>query len=217
MPFTVSIKKAENELKQELRSILEEEGTEKLEAFLIKHREELKVKDLLNQPADKKDLELPLQFACIEDDDNVEKVKLLLEFGADLHKFDRGGRSIIHTACTRNCINIVKFCLESGIEIDLKNPNSGTTPLTIAVMNGFYDLTKYLLEQGADFLYEHNKQRIKDIADNQSSDEVTELINTYVKRDENWKNRRSLLKMYVKKTPIARLNIFLFRKVILYA
>ena len=111
----------------------------------------------------------------------------------------------------------MKYLLSRGMDINIKNPNSGTSPLSIAVMNGHFELTKYLLEQGADFLYENNKKKIFDIANEQSCKEVTDIIKLYVTRDTNWKNRRALLKMYVNKTPLSKMRIYLFRKIALYA
>ena len=184
--------------------------------FIDKNKGKVQMKTLLNQSSDNKN-GVPLHYACRTDEDSVERVQILLDNGAELHKQDLGGRTVLHIACTRNCIKIVKFCLNQGMDIDLKGTKSGSTPLVISVINGHFELTKFLLESGADFLYEFNKQKMNELADNQNDDEVREIVNTYVTRGENWNRRRALLKMYLNRTPIAKLRIYLFRKVVLYA
>jgi ankyrin repeat protein len=203
------------DLKATLKEILENRGIEDLDIFLNRYKDEIRRIDLLNLPADKKNA-VPVHFACKEDDD-PSCVKLLVDNGADITKEDRGGRSLIHIASTRNCIKIVKYWIEKGVPIDHKNPVFGSTPLAIAVENGHFELTKYLLENGGDFLYEHNKFTIEQLADSNENDEVMELVKDYVTKEINWKKRRTLLKLFISKTPLAKLRMVLFRKVILYA
>lgn len=213
--YQVNNRRPEIDLKSTLKTILEEKTVEELEKFVDKHRAEIKDFDLFNQPCDKK-LGVPLHFAC-RDDDNVDRVRILVEHGADLEKADLGGRSVLHIACTRNCINIVKYCIDRGMEVDFKNTVGGSTPLVIAVMNGHFEITKYLLENGADFLFEYNKMSLQEVADSQASDEVSNLVNDYITKDKNWRRRKNLLLLYTKKTPLAKLRMYLFRKVALYA
>ena len=88
--------------------------------------------------------------------------------------------------------------IEQGVDVNLKNSNSQSTPLTISVQNGNFELTKFLLENGADFQYEWNKIKIQEMAQNQSdeqakeseSNQVEKIIDQYVTRSENWKKRQ---------------------------
>ena len=141
----------------------------------------------------------------------------MVDNGADINKEDKGGRALIHIASTRNWLNIVKYWLEQGVSINQKNPAFGSTPLSIAVSNGHYELTKYLLENGADYLYKHNKNTIEQLADQNENDEVMDLVKDHITKEINWKRRRTLLKLYISKSPFAKLRKVLFRKVILYA
>ncbi|CAI2380719.1 unnamed protein product [Moneuplotes crassus] len=203
-------------LKVELKKIIEQRTYDDLDKFLTSFQDEIAKYNLLNEPADNKH-GVPIHFACKEDEDDVSAIRLLYTYGADLNKPDRGGRSLIHIACVRNCLNIVKFLLEKNVDIDLKNPVFGSTPLAIAVQNGHYELTKYLLERGADFLHEHNKSTVSQLANYQENDDVTKIVKEYVTKDANWKRRRGLLYMYMKKTPLSKLRKYLFRRVIQYA
>ena len=220
MPCQINAKRSDiNPVKQQIKNILEDEdkGIGDLREYLVKIKDKVKLEVVLNSPLENTKGLLAIHYIWKEGEDSVEAVEMLEQFGADIHKEDLGGRSILHVAWTRNWINIVKYWLNRGMDINLKNPNSGTIPLSIAVMNGHFELTKYLLEQGADFLYENNKKKIVDIAHDQSKQEVTDIIDLYVTRDNNWKNRRALLKMFVNRTPISKLRIYLFRKIALYA
>mmetsp|Transcript_10275 Transcript_10275/g.9081 ORF Transcript_10275/g.9081 Transcript_10275/m.9081 type:complete len:162 (+) Transcript_10275:57-542(+) len=156
LPYQVNMKERSQNLRSKLKSIIEEKSMEELDSFVTKYIEELKRFNTLNDPADNKN-GVPIHFACKEGEDDISKIRCLIYHGADINKSDRGGRSLIHMACTRNCINIVKYCITKNVDINLKNPVFGSTPLAIAVENGHLELSKYLLENGADFLLVHNK------------------------------------------------------------
>jgi len=215
IPYKMNQKNRKHELKTKLKKVVEERTHDELDAFINKYRKEIENYELLDEPADNK-FGVPIHFACKEDDD-VSKIRLLIYHGADINKADRGGRSLIHIACVRGCLNVVKYCLEKNIDVNLKNPVFNSTPLSIAVQNGHYEITKFLLENKADFLHEHNKNTIEILANNQENDQVTEIVKDYVTRDANWKRRRGLLKMYLGKTPLKKLRKVLFRRVALFA
>lgn len=107
MPIKISNRMNDIDLKTTLKEILEDKGIEDLDIFINKYKEEIKSADLLNQSFDMKNA-VPIHFACKEDDD-PSSIKLLIDNGADINKEDRGGRALIHIACTRNCIQIVKY------------------------------------------------------------------------------------------------------------
>ena len=85
------------ELKEALKIIIEEKSFEQLDIFLTKHKDELDRFNILNEPADNKN-GVPVHFACKENENNLDKVKILEYNGADITKADRGGRSLIHIA-----------------------------------------------------------------------------------------------------------------------
>ena len=123
-----------NSFKQQLKNILEDEdkGINEIRDYLEKIKDKIKLETLLNSPLETSKGLLAIHYVCKEDDDNVEAVRMLEEYGADIHKDDLGGRTILHIAWTRNWINIVKYLLSRGMDINIKNPNSGTSPLSIA-------------------------------------------------------------------------------------
>lgn len=81
------------------------------------------------------------------DDDMLE---LLIQEGADIYDFDNEGVSIFDMAITYNNLYMYRYILESGIDVNKTNRKSGFTPLMCAACYGRVEITKSLLEQGAD-------------------------------------------------------------------
>ena len=60
------------------------------------------------------------------------------------------GYSPLHLAIEKGCLDIAKFLIEKGMNINAKD-NSGNTPLHIAAKNNDSSLIELLLEKGADY------------------------------------------------------------------
>lgn len=82
---------------------------------------------------------------------NLEIVKLLLEAGATIQT-DKSGKTPLHIAATRNCLDIIEALFD-------KHPNkdylvlcdkNGDTALTCAIRNGHLEIVKLLLEAESD-------------------------------------------------------------------
>jgi len=79
-----------------------------------------------------------------------ELISLLIENGADIYDFDNEGVSIFDIAITYDNIWLVKYFIEKGINVNKTMRKSGFTPLMAAASYGRVEITKLLLEQGAD-------------------------------------------------------------------
>lgn len=55
----------------------------------------------------------------------------------------------LHDAAENGDIDKIKFCLDHGMDVNLKNTD-GWTPLVVAIYYGKLDAVKYLIERGAD-------------------------------------------------------------------
>lgn len=88
----------------------------------------------------------PLSIACGSDD--PEMALMLIEKGAKVDPKSFGD-SPIHTACKSGQVKIVRKLLEKGVHIDTPN-DEGLRPMSLAIMNGYEDLSLDLLERGAD-------------------------------------------------------------------
>jgi len=89
----------------------------------------------------------------------VDKVKKLIEGGADVNALSEADQTALHFACRdrdkiENVVDLVNFLIDKGA-----NVNAGTisesTPLIIAA-NGSLDLVKILVEAGADVNLEND-------------------------------------------------------------
>ncbi|MBI4648197.1 MAG: ankyrin repeat domain-containing protein [Bacteroidia bacterium] len=79
---------------------------------------------------------------------DINKVRELIDNGANVNKIDRLGNTALTIAVYHNHIDILKMLVEYGANVDGQDRH-GNTPLIIAAINGFYEISKYLLEQGA--------------------------------------------------------------------
>jgi len=81
---------------------------------------------------------------------DMDLLLLLVENGADIYDFDDEGVSIFDMSITYNNIEMVKFIIEKGIDVNSTNRRSRFTPLMAAVSYGRLEIVKLLLKHGAD-------------------------------------------------------------------
>ena len=80
---------------------------------------------------------------------DLEKVKLLIENGANIEVKDNNGDTALILASYYRRLEIVKYLVEKGANINATNDN-GWTSLMYASKYGELETIKYLLENGAD-------------------------------------------------------------------
>ena len=85
--------------------------------------------------------------ACSNQD--VDIVKLLVEYGVKIDTVDQYNDTPLMTAVSFGSVEIVEFLLKSKVNIDQQR-TSGMTALMLAVYGGYLDKIKLLLEYGAD-------------------------------------------------------------------
>lgn len=92
----------------------------------------------------------PLHLAVITKQANM--VNILLRAGADPAVLDRHGQTALHLCCEYqllDCLSVLLSCSPSSPCLEVRN-FEGLTPLHLAVLQGCQDLTKMLLDAGAD-------------------------------------------------------------------
>ncbi|XP_074538924.1 B-cell lymphoma 3 protein homolog [Halichoeres trimaculatus] len=92
----------------------------------------------------------PLHLAVITQQTNM--VEALLSAGADPAALDRNGQTAIHLCCEYNqhdCLSVLLSCSLSPMCLEMRN-FEGLSPLHLAVLRGHKDLTRMLLDVGAD-------------------------------------------------------------------
>ena len=94
----------------------------------------------------KKEINKALLEGCREGDFN--KVRLAINFGADVKAKNEWGKTPLHWASCYNHIAIAKLLLERGADVGAKV--DGWTPLHWASYWNHIETAKLLLERGAD-------------------------------------------------------------------
>ena len=87
----------------------------------------------------------PLSFAG--QSGNLEIVKLLVKFGADVNA---GAEKPLFAAATKGHVEIVRFLLESGADPDAPKPNRSWTALHTALVTSNPEIATILIDAGAD-------------------------------------------------------------------
>jgi uncharacterized protein len=87
--------------------------------------------------------------------DNMEMIKLLADFKADLNARTPAGRPVIMVYPYRNRVQAHQELIRLGADFNIQD-NEGKTPLIKAVLEGNIEMVKFLVEKGAN----------KEIADN---------------------------------------------------
>ena len=80
---------------------------------------------------------------------NLQRVRLLVEQGADKDQVDSDGCTPLLCASCFGHLELAQYLVEQGATLDKANA-IGWTPLITAVVNERLDVARYLLEQGAD-------------------------------------------------------------------
>jgi len=118
----------------------------------LKNNDYLAVKKYIRDGADVNEcneneesvLAMSLRYKC-----DKELIMLLIESGADVNDFDEEGVGIFDMAVTYNNIEMVKYFISNGIDVNVTKRRSGFTPLMAAACYGRVEMAKLLIENGA--------------------------------------------------------------------
>jgi len=119
---------------------------------LLKNNDYIGVKKYLKDNADLEEsneagesvLAVSLRYKCDND-----LIMLLINSGADIYDFDEEGVSIFEMAITYNNLEIVKFLISQGIDVNKTQRRSRFTPLMAATCYGRIEVAKLLIKEGA--------------------------------------------------------------------
>jgi hypothetical protein len=104
----------------------------------------------------KEETDLHLNCSVEElEEDSMNKIKVLLDAGADVNAIDDEGNTPLHNACFESHLEIVRLLLESGANVNAKNYEQpfwyGHTPLHYAAgSKNNVEIIGLLLNSGAD-------------------------------------------------------------------
>jgi ankyrin repeat protein len=87
----------------------------------------------------------------------LDVVRYLVEHcGADVDAVNNNGNTPLHMACSRHCLDIVKYFTMAGANVHAMS-NTGRTPLHYATECGLLEVAKYLVETGGANIHTLNK------------------------------------------------------------
>lgn len=95
------------------------------------------------------DKELNSQFLQIIGTSDFDKIRYLIENGADVNTKTENGNTQLHYVAKNNNIDIVKLLIEHGADVNTRNDHE-ETPLTWACIDNRSEIVKLLVENGAD-------------------------------------------------------------------
>lgn len=84
----------------------------------------------------------PIHFAVLKESGNVNCVKILHRYGANLNVSDTFKRTPLHYACLYDHVEVVEFLLEHEVQLDVVDIQTDTA-LTYAI----YNKNKYLIQK----------------------------------------------------------------------
>eukprot|EP00055_Hartaetosiga_balthica_P004326 m.11149 g.11149 ORF g.11149 m.11149 type:complete len:261 (+) comp3788_c0_seq1:60-842(+) len=91
----------------------------------------------------------PLLIAC--ENGQVEIAMKLIEAGADIHAFDKGGVPVIHRAVDSMEPLLIEYLVKAGVDVDERDQGQGWTPLMrCAGTFGDVRMARMLVHHGAD-------------------------------------------------------------------
>lgn len=110
--------------------------------------------------------------------DNVDIVKSLIEYGADVNQENNYGRTPLTMASHHGNMEIVKYLVEHGAEV---NGGRNGTALITATDKNHPEIVKYLLQHGADINVQNTYgQTPFDIATDMRYSEIIDILAPYV-------------------------------------
>lgn len=98
------------------------------------------------------DCDMPA-LLCAAENGDAEKVKGLLESGADVNAESRYGQMALHLAAIEGHADIVIILLKGGADVNAKTASFDQTPLHVAVSAGRLEVVKALLDNDADITF----------------------------------------------------------------
>ena len=81
---------------------------------------------------------------------NLERITQIVDSGVDINSKTEYGSTALFFACDRGHLEVVKYLLKTGAEVDAKDSFYNATPLTWAQANGHDEITLLLLKAGAE-------------------------------------------------------------------
>ncbi len=128
---------------------------------------------------------------------DVDSIKALLELGMDINHTNSKGENFLHIACREANIEITKYLIENGINIDKTEHQHSHTPLMICLKNfhkpNSEEILNFLLDSGCSVDIEDMYNNVDFcIAAEKGYEKALKILNR-VKINENYVNKTLML------------------------
>jgi ankyrin repeat protein len=94
--------------------------------------------------------ETTILFYAIRKYGSIEAIEILLEYGVDIREIDNDGLSAIDVAIKFRREDIIKFCIEKGLDVNETHRTSGITPIILTACFNNTHIAELLIQYGAD-------------------------------------------------------------------
>ncbi len=135
---------------KELLEAIEHDSLVKMKA-LLEAGVDLSTPILIGEEYELEDYdEISLLFYVIRNYASMEAIELLLEYGLDIKECDDTGVSALDTAVKFKRHDVIKLCIDRGLDVNISSRKSGITPLMLASCFSNTQTVELLLASGAD-------------------------------------------------------------------
>lgn len=134
------------------------------------------------------DKNLNKRLLSAAEDGDLDKVKAMMESGADANAKGKWGAVPLHFAVSNHYLEMVEYLLDAGADVNAVNERNRTS-LHMAAMLNYHDIAQCLMAHGADHLIESaDGKTAMDFANETLNIELAEFISEYkFRKDENEK------------------------------
>ena len=80
---------------------------------------------------------------------DLKQIQKLLDSGKDINQRDKTGFTALHWAAMTNKIEVAKFLIKKGADVNIRDSKMNMSPLDVAQAKGFKDMAELLLKSGA--------------------------------------------------------------------
>lgn len=113
--------------------------------------------------------------------ETVAQFELLMRHGLDIRRRDWLGKTFLHTAAQRGDVEMARFFLDAGIDVNSIELWEFKTPLAEAALQGRQEMAAFLIEQGADVDFPREVPPARPLARAIAAghDEIADMLRTY--------------------------------------
>jgi ankyrin repeat protein len=121
--------------------------------------------------------ETTILFYTIRKFGSLEAIEILLEYGVDIREIDSDGLSAIDVAIKFRREDVIRFCIEKGLDVNKTHRKSGITPIILTACFNNTDIAELLIEHGADInSTDYGGMSVKDYAKKLGQKKMLEFL-----------------------------------------